>query len=54
MHNNFKPIHLQEANKRLDYHVLAFENIGKEKKVFKKKPRTRSLWQKIMGWFAKD
>ena len=51
MRNNFKPRHLQKANERLDYHVLAFENIGEKKKYLEKKSQTHSFLKKFLMWF---
>jgi len=47
MQNDFVPVHLKEANAKLDKHVLA-KRKEKEDNYF---PRDISLWQKILKLF---
>jgi len=47
MRSDFKPVHLKEANAKLDKHVLSLPPYRKDKEVKEK----RSLWKKFLGMF---
>ena len=47
MRSDFKPVHLKEANAKLDKHVLSLPPYRKDKEVKEK----RSLWKKFLGLF---
>jgi len=53
MRNNFQPVHLQNANAKLNKHILSAHvhkqtNDGYKKSVFKE-----PLWKKFLGLFKK-
>jgi hypothetical protein len=47
MHNDFKPVHLQKANAKLDRHVLLSERYQQYDDAHK----DISLWKKFLGLF---
>ncbi len=47
MQSDFKPVHLQEANAKLDRHILSSERYQKNKDESVK----ISLWKKFLGLF---
>jgi len=49
MQNDFVPVHLKEANARLDKHVLA----AKEKQGCYTIIEDKSLWEKFLGFFKR-
>jgi len=50
MRNDFMPVHLMNANAKLDKHVLAPE-ANKNKNDAQKKDE--SLWKKFLGFFKR-
>jgi len=48
---HFEPIHLKEANKKLDKHVLSASLHKKTNDDYKKSIFKESLWQKIVNLF---
>jgi len=51
MHNDFKPVHLQQANAELDRHVLSSERYQKQGDTHKEGNVKNSLWKKFLGLF---
>lgn len=51
MQNDFKPVHLQEANAKLDRHVLLSERYQKYNDTHKAESVKISLWKKFLGLF---
>ncbi len=51
MRSDFKPVHLQEANAKLDRHVLLSERYQKYDDVHKAKSVKISLWKKFLRLF---
>lgn len=51
MQNDFKPVHLQQANAKLDRHVLSSEEYQKYNDASKNKSVKVSLWKKFLGLF---
>lgn len=51
MRSDFKPVHLKEANAKLDKHVLSLPPYQKDNDVDKDKGQ-RSLWKKFLGLFG--
>lgn len=49
MRSDFKPLHLKEANAKLDKHVLSLPPYQEDKDV--EKDHT-SLWKKFLGLFG--
>jgi len=49
--DNFKPVHLREANVKLDKHVLSANIHKKTNDAYKKDVFKESLWSKIKGLF---
>ncbi len=47
MRNDFKPVHLQQANAKLDRHVLSSERYQKQDDALNQ----ISLWKKFLGLF---
>jgi len=50
MRSDFKPLHLKEANAKLDKHVLSLPPYQGDKDGDKEKDQT-SLWKKFLGLF---
>jgi len=51
MRNDFKPVHLQQANTKLDRHVLFSERYQKYDDVHKDDSVKVSLWKKFLRVF---
>ncbi len=51
MQNDFKPVHLQQANSDLDRHVLSSERYQKYNDASKDVGVKISLWKKFLGLF---
>jgi len=51
MQNDFKPVHLQQANAKLDRHVLSSERYQKYDDTHKDESVKISLWKKFLGLF---
>jgi len=51
MRSDFKPLHLKEANAKLDKHVLSLPPYQGDKDIDKEKDQ-RSLWKKFLGLFG--
>ena len=51
MHNDFKPVHLQTANAKLDGHVLLSERYQQYDDAHKDGNVRNSLWKKFLGLF---
>ena len=51
MRNDFKPVHLQKANSKLDSHVLLSERYKKYDDAYKDGKANVSLWKKFLGLF---
>jgi len=49
--DNFKPVHLREANEKLDKHVLSANVHKKTNDAYKKDIFKESLWSRIKGLF---
>jgi hypothetical protein len=49
--DNFEPLHLREANEKLDKHVLSANIHKKTNDAYKKDIFKESLWSKIKGLF---
>ena len=52
MRNDFKPVHLQQANTKLDRHVLLSERYKKYDDDHKDKSVKVSLWKKFLRVFT--
>jgi hypothetical protein len=52
MRNDFKPVHLQQANAKLDRHVLLSERYQKYNDASKNKSVKISLWKKFLRVFT--
>ena len=50
MRSDFKPLHLQKANRKLEAHVLASEQYQKQHNVHKE----LSLWKKFLRLFKNN
>lgn len=50
MRSDFEPLHLKEANAKLDKHVLSLPPYQEDKDGNKEKDQT-SLWKKFLGLF---
>ncbi len=50
MRNDFMPVHLMNANAKLDKHVLAPEA---DKKKSDEQKKGESLWKKLLGLFKR-
>lgn len=53
MRNDFLPVHLMNANAKLDKHVLADEAHKRSGKTLKKDVLGKSLWEKFVGLFKR-
>mgnify|MGYP000462683831 CR=1 FL=1 len=53
MRNDFMPVHLMNANAKLDKHVLADEARKRNNNVNKKDILQESLWKKFVGLFKR-
>ena len=53
MRNDFMPVHLMNANAKLDKHVLASEARKQNKNASKKDNLEVSLWDKFVGLFKR-
>jgi len=51
MRNDFKPVHLQQANTKLDRHVLSSERYQKHDDSNQDGRIKISLWKKFLGLF---
>jgi hypothetical protein len=51
MRSDFKPVHLKQANAKLDRHVLSSERYQKQNDIPKDENVQMSLWQKFLGFF---
>ncbi len=51
MRNDFKPVHLQKANSKLDSHVLLSERYKKYDDAYKDGNAKSSLWKRFFGLF---
>lgn len=51
MRSDFKPVHLKEANAKLDRHVLLSERYQKYDDSHKAQSVKISLWKKFLGLF---
>lgn len=51
MRNDFKPVHLQKANAKLDRHVLTSERYQKQGDAYRDRNIKISLWKKFLGLF---
>lgn len=49
MLNDFKPVHLQQANAKLDRHVLSSERYQNHDDSHKDESVKISLWKKFLG-----
>ena len=54
MRSDFMPVHLMNANAKLDRHVLAAEVHKKKNDEYKKDVFKESLWKKFVGLFTKN
>ena len=52
MRNDFKPVHLQQANAKLDRHILSLERYQKYNDAHKDKSVKVSLWKKFLRVFT--
>ena len=52
MRNDFKPVHLQQANAKLDRHVLSSERYQKHDDLHKDGRIKISLWEKFIRVFT--
>ena len=53
MQNNFEPVHLKNANEKLDKHVLSAHTHKKTNDDYKREVFKESLWDKFLGLFKK-
>jgi len=53
MRNNFMPVHLMNANAKLDKHVLAATAHKSKNETYKKDVFKESLWTKLVGFFKR-
>ena len=53
MRNNFIPVHLMNANAKLDKHVLAAQAYKRKNDGYKKDIFKESLWKKFVGLFKR-
>ena len=53
MRNDFEPVHLKNANEKLDKHVLSANTHKKTNDDYKRKIFKESLWHKFIGFFKK-
>ena len=53
MRNDFMPVHLMNANAKLDKHVLAEEARKRSNNTSKKDVLEESLWDKFLGLFKR-
>ena len=53
MQNDFMPVHLMNANAKLDKHVLAGEARKRTNNTYKKDVFKESLWKKFIGLFKR-
>jgi len=53
MIEDFKPVYLKRANKKLDKHVLSASLHQKTNDEYKKSVFKESLWRKIVNLFSK-
>ena len=51
MRNDFMPVHLMNANAKLDKHVLAADAHKKNNDAYKKGIFYESMWKKFIGLF---
>jgi hypothetical protein len=51
MRSDFKPVHLKQANAKLDRHVLSSERYQKENDIHEVENVQMSLWKKFLGLF---
>ena len=51
MRSDFEPVHLQQANAKLDRHILSSEPYQKQGNVHKDENGKISLWKKFLGLF---
>ena len=54
MRNDFEPMHLKQANAKLDRHVLSSELYQKQNDIHKGENVQISLWQKFLGFFKSN
>ena len=54
MHNDFEPVHLKEANAKLDRHVLSLNQYQKQNDIPKDENVQISLWQKFLRFFKSN
>jgi hypothetical protein len=52
MRSDFKPVHLKEANTKLDKHVLSLPPYQEDNKVIYKNKGKTSLWKKFLRLFG--
>lgn len=51
MHSDFKPVHLQEANRKLDAHELSSSRYKEEDDTYGDESTKTSLWKKFLSLF---
>ena len=51
--DNFEPVHLKNANAKLDKHVLSASAHKKTNDGYKKNVFKESLWHKVLSLFKK-
>lgn len=54
MHNDFEPVHLREANAKLDRHKLSSERYQKKDDVLTEGSVQPSLWKKFVNLLKKN
>lgn len=52
MRSDFEPVHLKEANAKLDKHVLSLPPYQEDNKVIYNDKGKTSLWKKFLRWFG--
>ena len=51
MRNDFKPVHLKQANEKLDRHILLSQRYQKQDDAHKDGNVNNSLWKMFLGLF---
>jgi len=51
MRNDFKPVHLQEANRRLERELLSKVRYQEQDDSYKDETVKASFWEKLLGLF---
>jgi len=52
MRSNFEPVHLKEANAKLDQHILSLPPYQEDNKIIYKNKGKISLWKKFLRWIG--